>query len=70
MKSRPCTKLIGDGGEGFKNRIIYKYFACLSFRLIDKTAEPIGPTFCVIPHMTPGKDYGSSKLEKLEFLYF
>ena len=28
------------------------------------SAEPIGPIFCVGPHMTPGKVYGSSKYEK------
>ena len=30
-----------------------------------KTAEPIGPKFCVGPHMTPGKVYGYSKLQNV-----
>ena len=29
-----------------------------------KTAEPIGPKFCVGPHMTPGKVYKLSKFKK------
>ena len=29
-----------------------------------KAAEPIAPKFCVGPHMTPGKVYGCSKLQK------
>ena len=35
-----------------------------------KTAEPIGPTFCVGPHMTPGKVYGCSELQKVLFNFF
>jgi len=38
--------------------------ACLSVRLYPinvKTAEPIGPKFCVGPHVTPGKVYEWSK---------
>jgi len=31
----------------------------------NKTTEPIGPTFCVGPHMTPGKGYGGLKFKKL-----
>ena len=29
-----------------------------------KAAEPIAPKFCVGPHMTTGKGYGCSKLQK------
>ena len=43
---------------------LYIYFACLSIywfvciHLNLKTAKPIGPKFCVEPHLTPGKVYG------------
>ena len=44
---------------------LHIYFACLSVRLYlkinVKTAEPIGPTFFVKPHMIPGKVYGWSE---------
>jgi len=43
------------------------YFACLSVCLYPinvKTAEPIGPKFCVGPHVAPGKVYKWSKFEK------
>ena len=46
---------------------IYKYILCMSVCLLPinvKTAKPIGPTSFVGPHMTPGKVYGCSKLEK------
>ena len=36
-------------------------FVCLYTKIVI-TAEPIGPKFCVGPHMTPGKVYESSKL--------
>ena len=58
---------IDRSGGGSKKSTVYNYFACLSFCLHVKTAEPIGPTFCVGPHMIPSKDYGPSKLEKLKF---
>ena len=40
-----------------------------------KTAETIGPKFCVGPHSTPGKVNGWSKLQKIVsksflFLYY
>ena len=39
---------------------------CVSFYPMNvKTAELIGPKFCVGPHMTPGKVYGWSKFQKL-----
>ena len=38
-------------------------FVCL-YPTNVKTAEPIGPKFCVGPHLTPGKVYGCSKLQK------
>ena len=35
-----------------------------------RTAKPIGPKFCVGPHMTPGKIYGKSKFRKsTKFLF-
>ena len=40
---------------------------CLSVCLYPinvKTAEPIGPKFCVGPHVTPGKVYGWSNFQK------
>ena len=44
------------------NFYLYIYFACLSvcpftYPINVKTAKPIGPKFCVGPHMTPGKVY-------------
>ena len=43
---------------------LYIYFACLSvcsfvclYPIDVKTAEPIGPKFCVGPHVTTGKVY-------------
>ena len=51
---------------------LYIYFVwvgvCLLVRLytiIVKTAEPVGPNFCVGHHMTPGKVYECSELQKL-----
>ena len=38
-------------------------FVCL-YPINVKTNEPIRPKFCVGPHMTPGKVYGISKLER------
>ena len=46
-----------------------KYMLCLSVCLYPinvKTTEPTGPKFCMRPHMTPGKVYGCSKLQKVE----
>ena len=52
----------------------YIYFAvCLSVCIINvRTAETIGPKFCVGPHMILGQVYGCSKLQKLclKFLNF
>ena len=48
---------------------LYIYYACLSVYLFPikvKTAEPIGPKFCVGPCVTPGKIYGCSDLQKVE----
>ena len=46
---------------------IYMYFACMSVCLFVsknvKTAEPIGPNFFVVPHMTKGR-YRWSKFQK------
>ena len=49
------------------------YFACLSvflnvclYPINVKTAELIGPKFCVGPHMTPGKVY-ESKFQRFDF---
>ena len=39
------------------------FFVCLCQTNV-KTAEPIGPKFCVGPHMTPGKVYKTSRLGK------
>ena len=39
---------------------LYNVHQCV----IVKTAEPIGPKFCVGPHITPGKVYERSKLQK------
>ena len=54
---------------------IYIVFACLSVHLYPinvKTAEPIGPTFCVEPHITPGKVYECSEFQTVVFnkIYF
>ena len=51
---------------------LYTYFACLFLFLFKtkknvKTAEPIRPTFCVSPHMTPGKVW-LIKISKKYFL--
>ena len=35
-----------------------------------KTAEPIGPKFCVGAYMTPGNVYESSELQKLSQHFF
>ena len=32
-------------------------------------AEPIGPKFCVGPHMTPGKVYGCLKSHKFVLIF-
>jgi len=48
------------------------YMLCLPVCLYPinvKTAEPIGPTFCVGSHMTPGKVYRRIKLQK-KFVFF
>ena len=55
---------------------LYIYFACLSVRLYSinvKTAEPIGPTFFVGPHVTQGRfmndpNFKSLPLKKIRFL--
>ena len=44
---------------------IYTLLVCLSVCIqYVKTAKPIGPKFCVGPHITPGKVYWPSKLNK------
>ncbi len=43
--------------------IFVRVLICL-FPINVKTAEPIGPKFCVGPHITPGKVYWPSKLNK------
>ena len=51
---------------------IYIYFACRSVSLYPinvKTAEPIGPKFCVWPHMTPVKFCGCSESQKIVSKY-
>ena len=53
--------------------LVHIFFACLSvwvqsvrlYTINVKTAKPIGPKFCVEPHMTPGKVYGFLKLQKI-----
>ena len=57
-----------------KKRYIYLsiHLVCM-FLLIQKnvkTAEPIGPKFCVGPHVTPGKGYEWSKFQKFVFKSF
>ena len=52
--------------------MIYIYFACRSVSLYPinvKTAEPIGPKFCVWPHMTPVKFCGCSESQKIVSKY-
>ena len=52
------------GAKRPKNLDLYSLLVCLgsvwvAIRLYPinvKTDEPIGPKFCVGPHMTPGKD--------------
>ena len=53
-----------------KTKYLYKYFACpyvCLYPINAKTAEPIGPKFCVGPHMTLGNVYGWKKFQKLPF---
>ena len=49
----------GGGGKFFKYflRVSVRFFVCL-YPINIKTAEPIGPKFCVGPHMTSGEVYG------------
>ena len=52
---------------------IYMKFACLSVilnKINVKTAEPIGPKFCMGPYMTPRKVCRGTKLQKLVFKSF
>ena len=51
---------------------LYIYFACLSVCLFVclnpinvETAEPTGPTFCLGPHITPGKGWWMIKIWKI-----
>ena len=76
---RPCNIspfLVFTESEVFKNleiETIYlfeTFILCLSVWLYPinvKTAEPIGPKFCVGPHIIPGKVYGCSELQKILF---
>ena len=41
----------------YKLCLSVRSFVCL-YPINVKTAKPIGPKFCVGPHMTPGKVYG------------
>ena len=47
----------------------FRFHFCLSvcklYPINPKTAEPIGPKFCVGPHMTPGKVYGWTKFKNM-----
>ena len=55
-----------------KLRFLYRYFAfsvCL-YSINIKTAEQIGPKFCVGPHVTPGKVYEESKFAFFIFIKF
>ena len=55
------------GTNGF-SIYIYTLLVCLfvcSYPINVKTAEPIGPKFCVGPYMTPGKVYGKIKISKI-----
>jgi len=59
--------------ENVQRDILYINLACLSVRLYPinvKTAEPIGPKFCVGPNVTPGEVYELPKLEKFVFKSF
>ena len=38
---------------------------CLFVSNKQQTAKPIGPQFCVGPHITPGKVYGCTTLQKM-----
>ena len=44
-------------------------FACLD-PVQDKTAEPIGPKFCVGSHVAPGKVNGQSNFKYVILKYF
>ena len=54
--------------DSFSGFSLLLSLACLSVCLYPKknvkTAEPIGPTLLVIPHMTPGKVYEWWKFQK------
>ena len=51
------------------NFFLFINLACL-YPINVKTAKPIGPEFCVGPHVTPGKVYEWSKFQKLMFKSF
>ena len=52
---RTCLQVKKEMGEP----CVYILFLSVCFYSINvKTAEPIGPKFCVGPHMTPGRVYG------------
>ena len=51
----------GKKGRKKYKRFTFIFILCLSWCLYPinvNTAKPIGPKFCVGPHMTPGKVYG------------
>ena len=49
---------------------IYIFLSACLYPINVKTAELIGPKFCVGSHMTPGKVQGCSKLQKFVFKSF
>ena len=60
-----------------QRKSIYIYFACLFvclavclYPMNVKTAELIGPKFCVGPYVTPGKVYEWTKFQKFVFKSF
>ena len=52
--------------------LLVRLSVCLSVCIHNnvKTADPIGPKFCVGPQMTPGKVFGCSKLQKIVYISF
>ena len=50
-----------------QNIYIDTWFCVCLYATNVKTAEPIGPTFIVGPHLTPGYVYGWKKFQKLPF---
>ena len=70
QREPPCNLLMRRMLTKRPEFLLYIYFACLFVSLFVclypinvKTAEPIGPIFCVEPHITPGKVYEWSKFQ-------